>query len=275
MTRQAQGLGPFAAARAAARQRHGRDDSSTVACAVRAAATDAGAVQDGRECARALQPHHRRRVAHARQQRQIRARAGAGAHDQRPCAGAILPKSPRRGCFPSARPASSRPTDEPPYDWSVTRSATTCCGIRSREARSRADRERILRCAKLQIPGRSRPARFHPIRGRAQILRRLSAGRPNSQTFTVPDYPKLLHFMADGSLLSLSGDKHISVVSRNVPGMKLEIGRVLPDQLQHLVSFNEGTFANPAQRRVRRRPYRRAVRGSARISQGQAGRRAL
>lgn len=55
-------------------------------------------------------------------------------------------------------------------------------------------------------------------------------GAPNSQTFTVPDYPKLLHFMADGSLLSLSGDKHISVVSRNVPGMRLEIGRVLPDQ---------------------------------------------
>ncbi|HEX4862167.1 MAG TPA: hypothetical protein VFV07_13100, partial [Rhizomicrobium sp.] len=39
----------------------------------------------------------------------------------------------------------------------------------------------------------------------------------------VPDYPKLLHFMADGSLLSLSGDKRVSVVSRNVPGMKLTI----------------------------------------------------
>jgi uncharacterized protein YfaS (alpha-2-macroglobulin family) len=61
----------------------------------------------------------------------------------------------------------------------------------------------------------------------------------------VPDYPKLLHFMADGSLLSLSGDKRVSVVSRNVPGMKLTVGRVLPDQIQHLVSFNEGTFAKP------------------------------
>ncbi len=63
--------------------------------------------------------------------------------------------------------------------------------------------------------------------------------------FEVPDYPQLLHFMADGSLLSLSGDRHVSVVSRNVPGMKLEIGRVLPDQLQHLVNFNEGTYAKP------------------------------
>src|SRR6202042_2950974 len=62
-------------------------------------------------------------------------------------------------------------------------------------------------------------------------------GKANAQAFTVPDYPKLLRFMADGSLLSLSGDKRVSVVSRNVPGMRLEIGRILPDQLQHLVSF--------------------------------------
>ncbi|MBL8299271.1 MAG: alpha-2-macroglobulin [Rhodanobacteraceae bacterium] len=61
----------------------------------------------------------------------------------------------------------------------------------------------------------------------------------------VPEYPRILRFMAEGSLLSLSGDKRVAVVSRNVPGMKLEIARVLPDQLQHLVSFNNGTFAQP------------------------------
>lgn len=70
-------------------------------------------------------------------------------------------------------------------------------------------------------------------------------GKSSVQTFTVPDYPKLLHFMADGSLLSLSGSKRISVVSRNLPGMQLEIGRVLPDQLQHLVSFNQGSYTQP------------------------------
>ncbi len=61
----------------------------------------------------------------------------------------------------------------------------------------------------------------------------------------VPEYPRILRFMAEGSLLSLSGEKRVAVVSRNVPGMKLEIARVLPDQLQHLVSFNNGTFAQP------------------------------
>jgi hypothetical protein len=70
-------------------------------------------------------------------------------------------------------------------------------------------------------------------------------GANKTGIFTIPDYPNLLRFMADGSLLALSGDKHISVVSRNMPGMKLEIGRVLPDQLQHLVSLNSGTYSNP------------------------------
>jgi uncharacterized protein YfaS (alpha-2-macroglobulin family) len=70
-------------------------------------------------------------------------------------------------------------------------------------------------------------------------------GKRTAQAFTVPDYPKLLRFMADGSLLSLSGSKRISVVSRNLPGMQLEIGRVLPDQLQHLVSLNQGTYSHP------------------------------
>jgi uncharacterized protein YfaS (alpha-2-macroglobulin family) len=70
-------------------------------------------------------------------------------------------------------------------------------------------------------------------------------GANKTQLFTVPDYPNLLRFMADGSLLALSGDKHISLVARNMPGMKLEIGRVLPDQLQHLVSLNRGTYSNP------------------------------
>lgn len=70
-------------------------------------------------------------------------------------------------------------------------------------------------------------------------------GRARTEVMTVPDYPQLLRFMADGSLLSASGSKRLSVVSRNMPGMRLEIGRLLPDQLQHLVSLNQGSFSHP------------------------------
>ena len=70
-------------------------------------------------------------------------------------------------------------------------------------------------------------------------------GRGRNEVVQVPQYPHILRFMADGALLSLSGEKRVSVVARNVPGMELEIARVLPDQLQHLVSFNRGTYAKP------------------------------
>ncbi|SCC16584.1 alpha-2-macroglobulin family protein [Gilliamella intestini] len=56
---------------------------------------------------------------------------------------------------------------------------------------------------------------------------------------TVPNYPTYLDFAASGSLLSLSGEKKLPIVSRNVEQMKLEIDRVIPSQLQHLVAFNE------------------------------------
>ncbi|MBS0584563.1 MAG: alpha-2-macroglobulin [Proteobacteria bacterium] len=70
-------------------------------------------------------------------------------------------------------------------------------------------------------------------------------GKDAVQIIAVPEYPKMLRFAADGALLSLSGDKRVGVVARNVPGMQLEIARVLPDQLQHLVTFNQGTFGKP------------------------------
>jgi len=70
-------------------------------------------------------------------------------------------------------------------------------------------------------------------------------GKTRSDVVQVPEYPRMLKFMADGALLSLNGEKRVSVVGRNVPGLELEIARVLPDQLQHLVSFNHGTYAKP------------------------------
>lgn len=70
-------------------------------------------------------------------------------------------------------------------------------------------------------------------------------GKPFARVFTVPDYPQLLRFVGSGSLLSMSGSQRISVVSRNLRGMKLVVGQVLPDQLQHLVSLNQGNYSHP------------------------------
>ena len=60
----------------------------------------------------------------------------------------------------------------------------------------------------------------------------------------VPDYPTSLSFMSQGSLLSMNGEKQISVAARNVPGLKLDIKRVIPSQLQHIVSFKSSQYSS-------------------------------
>jgi len=71
-------------------------------------------------------------------------------------------------------------------------------------------------------------------------------GEPQATVFTVPDYPKLLRFMASGSLLPLGESERVSVVSRNEPGLRVEVSRVLPDQLQHLASLNQSDYGHPS-----------------------------
>ncbi|MDH5360322.1 MAG: MG2 domain-containing protein, partial [Gammaproteobacteria bacterium] len=61
----------------------------------------------------------------------------------------------------------------------------------------------------------------------------------------VPLYPRELEIMGKGGVLSLSGDKRISVVSRGNKGIQFEIARVLPGQVQHLISQTGGDFQDP------------------------------
>lgn len=71
-------------------------------------------------------------------------------------------------------------------------------------------------------------------------------GANHTAVQTVPEYPKLLRFVGEGALLSLRGERRVSVVSRNVPAARLEIARVLPEQIQHLVFNNSGSYAKPS-----------------------------
>jgi len=66
-----------------------------------------------------------------------------------------------------------------------------------------------------------------------------------TEPVVVPEYPKELHIMGEGSLLTLSGEKKIGLMLRDIQGVKIELGRVLPEQLQHLVSQSGGDFSKP------------------------------
>ena len=61
----------------------------------------------------------------------------------------------------------------------------------------------------------------------------------------IPRFPKELEIMAKGGVLSLSGNKKLSVVSRGNEAIQFEVGRVLPNQIQHLVSQTGGDYQNP------------------------------
>lgn len=61
----------------------------------------------------------------------------------------------------------------------------------------------------------------------------------------IPQYPKEIGFLHKGSLLSLSGEKKLSVTVRGLSAVKFSMARVLPDDINHLVTQTEGSFSNP------------------------------
>jgi uncharacterized protein YfaS (alpha-2-macroglobulin family) len=152
----------------------------------------------------------------------------------------------RAWVLPKRKPGQKQPESEPPYAWEwsevnediLHRSTPVKLDLVPTEKEYDETQSYKFHAE----PGQHV---FYRVEGGLKSFGGYILGKNIVGTYEVPDYPKLLHFMADGSLLSLSGDRHVSVVSRNVEGMKLEIGRVLPEQLQHLVKFNEGTYAKP------------------------------
>lgn len=70
-------------------------------------------------------------------------------------------------------------------------------------------------------------------------------GRPSEHILTVPEFPKELRVMQTGALLAMSGERKVPLFGRDIESVRVEIGRVLPNQLQHLISQNSGSFQNP------------------------------
>jgi uncharacterized protein YfaS (alpha-2-macroglobulin family) len=60
------------------------------------------------------------------------------------------------------------------------------------------------------------------------------SSKPFGAVFQVQPYPKALTFLGQGSLLSLSGDKKVGFMVRDVDKVDIDVGRVLPNQIQHL-----------------------------------------
>ncbi len=110
-----------------------------------------------------------------------------------------------------------------------------------------------------QIPNEKEYATLHSFRYQAEVGRSIYVevkhglrswggyllGKSHDSTLRVPEFPKELKIMQNGGILSLSGEKKVSLYARDVEAVRYELGRVLPGQLHHLVSQNNGNFQSP------------------------------
>lgn len=110
-----------------------------------------------------------------------------------------------------------------------------------------------------QIPGEQEHYELHSLRYQAKPGRylyiKIDAGLKSfggyvlgdsvERIVQVPEFPRELSILHQGSLLSMSGEKTVSLFARNIPAVRVEIGRLLPRQLQHLVTQTSGSFGAP------------------------------
>jgi uncharacterized protein YfaS (alpha-2-macroglobulin family) len=66
--------------------------------------------------------------------------------------------------------------------------------------------------------------------------RRIVSGKPYVDTVRVDPYPRALKFLGEGALLSPAGDRKVGFLVRDVETVQVDVGRVLPNQLQHLAT---------------------------------------
>jgi len=109
------------------------------------------------------------------------------------------------------------------------------------------------------VPAEREQTQTHSFKYRADVGRRLFVRvEPKFKSFggyqmrgtalrivAVPPFPPELRILSQGALLAMSGEKKLAVLVRDLPGLRVELGRVQPSQLQHLVSQSQGSFANP------------------------------
>jgi alpha-2-macroglobulin len=60
----------------------------------------------------------------------------------------------------------------------------------------------------------------------------------------VQPFPEQLEIMHDGIILSSTGEKKISIMSQGIKRVRFKIGRVLPDEINHLVTQSNGDLKN-------------------------------
>jgi alpha-2-macroglobulin len=60
----------------------------------------------------------------------------------------------------------------------------------------------------------------------------------------VKPFPEQLEIMHDGIILSSTGEKKVSIMAQGIKQVRFQVGRVLPDQINHLITQSNGDLTN-------------------------------
>ena len=151
--------------------------------------------------------------------------------------------------LPKDRPASPAPLPQPAvkdYRWSADEVGAELLDQSTRVtlAQIPADRaDATLHSFKVQVP----VGRYLYVRV-AKGTRSFGGyvlGQEAATALRVQPFPKELKIAQPGALLSLSGDRKISLLARDIEGIRFEVARVLPGQVAHLVTQSQGRFEEP------------------------------
>ncbi len=69
--------------------------------------------------------------------------------------------------------------------------------------------------------------------------------RPYDQVLYIPEYPREAKVAMPGAILPLTGRRELTLLSRGVKTLKVEIGRVIEGEVNHLASQSGGDFRSP------------------------------
>lgn len=81
--------------------------------------------------------------------------------------------------------------------------------------------------------------------GSLESINRFRMARGYDSVLTAPSYPLELKITHQGSLLAMSGAHKLGLLSRNLDDIKVRVGQVLPNQINHLISQTYGDVTNP------------------------------
>ncbi|MBN1649118.1 MAG: hypothetical protein JW874_13865 [Spirochaetales bacterium] len=68
--------------------------------------------------------------------------------------------------------------------------------------------------------------------------------RPGEEILQIKQYPKELEIMSEGTILSMTGDRKLTLMSRGIKNIQFRAGRIRPDDINHLVTQSSGNMQN-------------------------------